>query len=101
MGEGVWMSLNGGLLTQTTQKGYDDLGSDSKDLFQTSEIRTGGIGIVDAAFRTPTEAWAVGGSGVIYVTKDGGKTGHLTHLATNCHATCTPSSSSTRARWAT
>jgi len=71
--EGVWMSLNGGLLTQTTQKGYNDLGSDSKELFQTSEIRTGGIGIVDAAFRTSTEGWAVGGSGVIYVTKDGGK----------------------------
>jgi len=71
--EGVWMSLNGGLLTQTTQKGYDDLGSDSKELFTTSEIRTGGIGVVDAAFRTSNEAWAVGGSGVIYVTKDGGK----------------------------
>lgn len=72
--DGVWMSLNGGSLTQTTEGSYDQLGSDTKELFKFSEIRTGGIGIIDVAFRTPSEGWAVGGSGVIYVTKDGGKT---------------------------
>mmetsp|Transcript_67179 Transcript_67179/g.155936 ORF Transcript_67179/g.155936 Transcript_67179/m.155936 type:complete len:219 (-) Transcript_67179:82-738(-) len=70
--EGVWMSLNGGSLTQTTDSRYDELGADTKELFKYTEIRTGGMGIIDVAFRTPTEAWAVGGSGVIYVSKDGG-----------------------------
>eukprot|EP00435_Cladocopium_sp_Y103_P016889 s4189_g4.t1 len=35
---------------------------------------SGGIGIIDIGFRTPSEAYATGGSGVIYQTKDGGKT---------------------------
>jgi len=71
--EGVWMSLNGGSLTQATEKGYAELAADTKDVFKYSEIRTGGIGIIDVGFRTPSEAWAVGGSGVIYVSTDGGK----------------------------
>jgi len=72
--EGVWMSLNGGSLTQTTAKSYDELGSDTKEIFKYSDIRTGGVGIIDVGFRTDKEAWAVGGSGVIYVTRDGGTT---------------------------
>lgn len=72
--DGVWMSLNGGSLTQTTDNKYDQLASDTKDLFKFSEIRSGGIGIIDVAFRTKEEGWAVGGSGVIYFSKDGGKT---------------------------
>lgn len=71
--EGVWMSLNGGSLTQTTSKSYDELGSDTKEIFDYADIRTGGVGIIDVGFRTDKEAWAVGGSGVIYVTRDGGK----------------------------
>jgi len=72
--EGVWMSLNGGSLTQTTMKAYDELGSDTKEIFKYSDIRTGGVGIIDVGFRTDKEAWAVGGSGVIYVSRDGGTT---------------------------
>lgn len=71
--DGVWMSLNGGTLTQCAQNGYEEFGKETKDLFSQSEIRTGGIGIIDVGFRTPLEGWAVGGSGVIYLTKDGGK----------------------------
>lgn len=72
--EGAWMSLNGGVLTTCEKEGFMDLGSDTKDLFQLAKIRSGGIGIIDIGFRTPTEAYATGGSGVIYFTKDGGKT---------------------------
>jgi photosystem II stability/assembly factor-like uncharacterized protein len=71
--DGVWMSLNGGTLTQCAQNGYEEFGKETKDLFKQSEIRTGGIGIIDVGFRSPLEGWAVGGSGVIYLTKDGGK----------------------------
>jgi len=71
--EGVWMSLNGGALASTGDPKYRDMTVESKELFKTAEIRTGGIGIIDIAFRSPTEAWAVGGSGVIYYTKDGGE----------------------------
>eukprot|EP00930_Biecheleria_cincta_P069233 TRINITY_DN569_c0_g2_i1.p1 TRINITY_DN569_c0_g2~~TRINITY_DN569_c0_g2_i1.p1 ORF type:complete len:520 (-),score=102.11 TRINITY_DN569_c0_g2_i1:26-1585(-) len=71
---GAWMSLNGGYLTQSDKEGYDELSADSKEFFKYAEIRSGGIGIIDIAYRTPLEAWAAGGSGVIYQTKDGGKT---------------------------
>lgn len=72
--DGAWMSLNGGVLTTCEKEGFMDLGSDTKELFQVSKIRSGGIGIIDIGFRTPSEAYATGGSGVIYQTKDGGKT---------------------------
>jgi len=71
---GAWMSLNGGYLTQAEKEGYDELSADSKEFFKYSEIRSGGIGIIDLTYRTPLEGWAAGGSGVIYQTKDGGKT---------------------------
>lgn len=72
--QGAWMSLNGGYLTNCTEAGFDKLGADTKELFKVSQIRSGGIGIIDVGFRTATEGWATGGSGVIYYTKDGGKT---------------------------
>lgn len=73
--EGVWMALNGGYFTNCEEnEKYKDLSTDTKDVFKYAKIRTGGIGIIDAAWRSPTEGWAVGGSGVIYVTTDGGKT---------------------------
>mmetsp|Transcript_43340 Transcript_43340/g.139263 ORF Transcript_43340/g.139263 Transcript_43340/m.139263 type:complete len:498 (+) Transcript_43340:59-1552(+) len=71
---GVWMTLNGGYFTQATDEKYDDIDTETKKLFDFSSIRTGGIGIIDAAFRSQTEGWAVGGSGVIYFTTNGGKT---------------------------
>merc|ERR1719343_1000030 len=67
------MSLNGGYFTNCDVEKYTDMATESKDIFKYSRIRTGGIGIIDCAFRTKDEGWAVGGSGVIYVTKDGGK----------------------------
>jgi len=71
--KGAWMSLNGGFLTQCSKEGYDELGSETKDLFDYSLIRSGGIGLIDIAYRNPLEAWATGGSGVIYQSKDGGR----------------------------
>jgi len=72
--DGVWMSLNGGYLTACDKDGFQEFESDTKSLFSNAAIRTGGIGIIDLAFRTPTEGWAVGGSGVMYISKDAGKT---------------------------
>mmetsp|Transcript_15655 Transcript_15655/g.28459 ORF Transcript_15655/g.28459 Transcript_15655/m.28459 type:complete len:473 (+) Transcript_15655:94-1512(+) len=72
--DGVWMTLNGGYLSTTTTNEYQDMQKQTKDIFAFSEIRTGGIGIIDIAYRTPAEAWAVGGSGVIYYSSDGGRT---------------------------
>jgi photosystem II stability/assembly factor-like uncharacterized protein len=81
--DGVWMSLNGGSLTQTTSKAYDELGSDTQEIFKYADIRTGGVGIIDVSFRTDQEAWAVGGSGVIYVTRDGGSTWQFDNSGTD------------------
>eukprot|EP00929_Paragymnodinium_shiwhaense_P007959 TRINITY_DN111886_c0_g1_i1.p1 TRINITY_DN111886_c0_g1~~TRINITY_DN111886_c0_g1_i1.p1 ORF type:complete len:545 (-),score=196.14 TRINITY_DN111886_c0_g1_i1:123-1757(-) len=72
--EGVWMSLNGGLLHNCTSEGFADMGVEPKDLFDQAKIKSGGIGIIDLQYRTANEGWAVGGSGIIYQTKDGGKT---------------------------
>jgi len=70
---GAWMSLNGGLLANSYDEKFVEAGTESKDLFTDAKIKSGGIGIIDIAYRTDKEAWAVGGSGVIYVTQDGGK----------------------------
>lgn len=72
--KGVWMALNGGYFTNCEENSYSDIAQETKDIFKYAKIRTGGIGIIDAGWRTPLEGWAVGGSGVIYVTRDGGKT---------------------------
>lgn len=72
---GVWMSINGGILsTCDAANAYEDLAADAKELFRDAKIKSGGIGIIDVSFRTPTEAWCTGGSGVIYCSKDGGRT---------------------------
>ncbi|CAE7505560.1 hcf136 [Symbiodinium natans] len=72
--DGAWMSLNGGVVTLCDKNTFTDLASDTKELFQLAKIRSGGIGIIDIGYRTPNECWATGGSGVIYTSKDGGKT---------------------------
>lgn len=72
--EGVWMTLNGGAVTQTESPTYLDLQIETQDLYQPCSIKSGGIGIIDIEFRTPTEGWAVGGSGVIYKSTDSGQT---------------------------
>lgn len=67
--KGLWMTLNGGKLF-VTPPGVD-LTTDNFD-FKESNIKTGGYGITDVAWRTPDEVWAVGGSNTMYVSTDGG-----------------------------
>jgi len=69
--KGLWMTLNGGKLL-INKEGEPDLTKDSFDFFE-SDIKTGGYGITDVAWRNPEEVWAVGGSNTMYVSKDGGK----------------------------
>jgi len=67
---GLWMTLNGGKLLLSPKN--PDLAQDTFN-FQESEIKTGGYGITDVAWRNSNEVWAVGGSNTMYVSKDGGK----------------------------
>jgi len=68
---GLWMTLNGGKLL-ISPKGTD-LNSENLD-FKEADIKTGGYGITDVAWRTADEVWAVGGSNTMYASFDGGKT---------------------------
>ena len=68
--KGLWMTLNGGKLLISPNE--PDLTKDDFD-FQEADIKTGGYGLTDVAWRTPTEVWAVGGSNTMYVSNDGGK----------------------------
>lgn len=68
--KGLWMTLNGGKLLISPQE--PDLTKDVFD-FQEADIKTGGYGITDVAWRTPNEVWTVGGSNTMYVSYDGGK----------------------------
>lgn len=68
--KGVWMTLNGGKLFVSPPSA--DLTKDEFD-FKESNIKTGGYGITDVAWRTKDEVWAVGGSNTMYVSFDNGK----------------------------
>ena len=68
--KGLWMTLNGGKLLVSPNE--PDLTSDSFE-FTEADIKTGGYGITDVAWRTKDEVWAVGGSNTMYVSFDGGK----------------------------
>mmetsp|Transcript_7486 Transcript_7486/g.18354 ORF Transcript_7486/g.18354 Transcript_7486/m.18354 type:complete len:414 (+) Transcript_7486:189-1430(+) len=68
--KGVWMTLNGGKLFVCDKE--PDLKADTFD-FQESNIKTGGFGITDVAWRNKKEVWAVGGSNTMYVSNDGGR----------------------------
>mmetsp|Transcript_18505 Transcript_18505/g.35154 ORF Transcript_18505/g.35154 Transcript_18505/m.35154 type:complete len:407 (-) Transcript_18505:120-1340(-) len=68
--KGVWMTLNGGKLLISPNE--PDLTKDDFD-FKEANIKTGGYGITDVAWRTDNEVWAVGGSNTMYVSMDGGK----------------------------
>mmetsp|Transcript_9894 Transcript_9894/g.14589 ORF Transcript_9894/g.14589 Transcript_9894/m.14589 type:complete len:405 (+) Transcript_9894:70-1284(+) len=70
MNNGLWMTLNGGKLL--IAKDTPDLTKDSFD-FVDADIKTGGYGLTDVAWRTDDEVWAVGGSNTMYVSSDGGK----------------------------
>ena len=69
---GMWMTLNGGAL-QITPPNPDLSQVDIETLFAPSKINSGGYGIIDVAWRSDKEVWAVGGSGVIFESQDGGK----------------------------
>lgn len=42
--------------------------------FKPSKINSGGYGIIDVCWRDKANVWAVGGSGIIFESNDGGKT---------------------------
>jgi len=68
---GIWMTLNGGALLKTGPN--PDLNQvDIESLFTSSKINSGGYGIIDVSWRAPENVWAVGGSGIIFESKDGG-----------------------------
>lgn len=67
---GLWMTLNGGKLL-VADSGVDL--SSEEFPFTEANIKTGGYGITDVAWRTENEVWAVGGSNTMFVSKDNGK----------------------------
>jgi photosystem II stability/assembly factor-like uncharacterized protein len=71
--KGVWMTLNGGALLKTDPN--PDLSQvDTEKQFNPSKINTSGYGIIDVTWKDDKNVWAVGGSGIIFESKDGGKT---------------------------
>jgi len=68
--KGLWMTLNGGKLFISPNE--VDLSSDNFS-FNEADIKTGGYGITDVAYRNDKEVWAVGGSNTMYVSFDSGK----------------------------
>lgn len=68
--KGIWMTLNGGKLFVSPSN--PDLTLDDPG-FVEADIKTGGYGITDVAWRNEKEVWAVGGSNTMYVSFDGGK----------------------------
>mmetsp|Transcript_49849 Transcript_49849/g.74350 ORF Transcript_49849/g.74350 Transcript_49849/m.74350 type:complete len:410 (-) Transcript_49849:57-1286(-) len=67
--KGLWMTLNGGKLL--VSKDSPDLTADTFE-FKEADVKTGGYGITDVAWRNKDEVWAVGGSNTMYVSFDGG-----------------------------
>ena len=68
---GLWMTLNGGKLLVTSSPNVDLTGEDFP--FAEANIKTGGYGITDVAWRNDKEVWAVGGSNTMFVSNDNGK----------------------------
>ena len=68
---GLWMTLNGGKLLVTSSPNVDLTGEDFP--FAEANIKTGGYGITDVAWRNEKEVWAVGGSNTMFVSNDNGK----------------------------
>merc|ERR1711966_650907 len=72
---GLWMTLNGGKLLVSeggTTEGGLDL-TQEEFPFREANIKTGGYGLTDVAWRDDSVVWAVGGSNTMFVSKDGGK----------------------------
>merc|ERR1711998_183264 len=69
--KGIWMSTRGGGLSFTTDVDLDSVNSFE---FQNADIKTGGYGILDVAYKNSNEMWAACGGGNLYKSMDGGKT---------------------------
>lgn len=70
--DGVWMATRGGGLAFTDKN--PDLESTELLKFKKVDIRAGGYGILDVAFRPGTsEVWAAIGGGSLYRSPDGGQ----------------------------
>jgi len=69
--KGIWMSTRGGGLSFTTDVDLDSVNSFD---FQNADIKTGGYGILDVAYKNSNEMWAACGGGTLYKSLDGGKT---------------------------
>merc|ERR1711998_690358 len=69
--KGIWMSTRGGGLSFTTDVDLDSVNSFE---FQNADIKTGGYGILDVAYKNSNEMWAACGGGILYKSMDGGKT---------------------------
>lgn len=69
---GIWMTLNGGAIL-TTGPNPDLNQIELESLFESSKINSGGYGIIDMSWKDDKTVWAVGGSGVIFKSEDGGK----------------------------
>uniref|UniRef100_A0A7S2UBA7 Photosynthesis system II assembly factor Ycf48/Hcf136-like domain-containing protein n=1 Tax=Attheya septentrionalis TaxID=420275 RepID=A0A7S2UBA7_9STRA len=78
--KGLWMTLNGGKLLVANK----DIDLKKDDFpFVEADIKTGGYGITDVAWRNTDEVWAVGGSNTMYVSFDGGKSFKFDKSANN------------------
>ncbi|CAM6099216.1 unnamed protein product [Calypogeia fissa] len=63
---GLWLLVRGGGL-------FFSKGTGITEDFEEAKITSRGFGILDIGYRTPDEAWAVGGSGTLLRSLDGGK----------------------------
>jgi len=78
--KGLWMTLNGGKVFISPSE--PDLSKDDFGFFE-ADIKTGGYGVTDVAWRSDNEVWAVGGSNTMYVSTDGGKKFNFDKSANN------------------
>mmetsp|Transcript_18823 Transcript_18823/g.47478 ORF Transcript_18823/g.47478 Transcript_18823/m.47478 type:complete len:410 (-) Transcript_18823:205-1434(-) len=69
--KGLWMSTRGGGLSFTNSQ--PDFDSVNNFDFSSSDIKTGGYGILDVNFKNKEELWAACGGGILYSSFDGGK----------------------------
>merc|ERR1719454_2269560 len=69
--DGPWMTIAGGEISKANQIDEQLINIP----FERLQIKSGGYGILDVAFvRDSDKAWAVGGGGTIFGSKDGGRT---------------------------
>jgi photosystem II stability/assembly factor-like uncharacterized protein len=67
---GLWLLTRGGGVFLSDGTGVPE----NDDDFSEAKVGSRGFGILDIGFRTPTEAWACGGSGSLFMSDDAGKT---------------------------